>query len=108
MNVECRSNEFCLFLGVSAFIDANGRVTKQTQSYDPVVTPGVPPVSLLGEAAMLPGGETVYSALGDWLGYLCLGGVLALLFWPRRAREEAGRSRSRGVKGKPRQKKRRR
>lgn len=76
--------------GVSAFIDATGRVGRHTTSYDPVVQPDAPPLGLLGEVAMLPGGETVYVAVGDWLGYLCLGAVLLLAVWPRKREPEGG------------------
>jgi apolipoprotein N-acyltransferase len=65
--------------GVSVIIDATGRVVKKTESYDPVITPGVPPSSLLGEVALLEGGHTVYYYLGDWLGYLCLALLLGFI-----------------------------
>jgi len=98
--------------GVSGFIDANGRLGRHTKSYDPVVDPGVPPVGLLGEAAMLRGANTVYVALGDWLGYLCLLGVLALFFWPRRPGTEPpprkGPERARTTKTKKKKGKKRR
>jgi len=84
--------------GVSAFIDANGRLGRHTQSYDPVVQPDAPPLGLLGEVAMMErGGKTLYAALGDWLGWLCLLGVAALFFWPRRQ----GEKEQAGSKGKP-------
>lgn len=70
--------------GVSAFIDATGKVYQQTASFDPVVTPGVQPVSILNEAALLSGGETIYAQVGDLFGYLNLAGIIALLFIPRR------------------------
>jgi len=69
--------------GISVFIDANGRVGRHTQSCDPVVQPEAP-VGLLGEVRILEARRTVYALAGDWLGYLCLGGVLLLTFWPRR------------------------
>jgi apolipoprotein N-acyltransferase len=70
--------------GISAFVDATGRIYRKSPSFDPVITPGVPPLSLLDEAAMLPGGETVYAAVGDLFGYLDLTAVLVLLFLPAR------------------------
>lgn len=88
--------------GISAFIDANGRLGRHTQSYDPVVQPGVPPVGLSGEVAMLPGGKTLYALAGDWLGYLCLAGVLLLVFWPRRRGQEPSRPSKPGRKAKRR------
>lgn len=79
--------------GVSAFIDSSGRVYNKSRSYDPVITPGVPPVSLLDEVALLEGGQTVYAAVGDLFGYLDLAGVLVLIVagW-RAARASGGRS----------------
>jgi apolipoprotein N-acyltransferase len=75
--------------GVSAFIDSTGKVYSKTRSFDPVITPGVPPMTLLEPVAMLDSGPTVYAAVGDLFGYLCLGGVLTLiaLAW-RAARRE--------------------
>ena len=58
--------------GVSAFIDAVGRVTNKTRSVDPVVTPGVEPDELLGKIALLDGADTVYAKVGDLFGYLNL------------------------------------
>jgi apolipoprotein N-acyltransferase len=71
--------------GVSAFMDSTGRVRKKTRSFDPVVTPGVPPTTLLDEMAMLEGGKTVYVAVGELFGGLNLAGILVLigLAWRR-------------------------
>lgn len=61
--------------GVSAFIDAAGRVRQKGPSVDPQLTPGAPPVTLLGNVALLqPGG--LYQQLGETFGGLCLGMVL--------------------------------
>jgi apolipoprotein N-acyltransferase len=76
--------------GVSAFVDATGKIYKQSRSYDPVLTPDAPPMPLLDEVPMLPGGETVYVAVGDLFGVLNLLVALALLFMP--ARFLAGRT----------------
>jgi hypothetical protein len=63
--------------GVSAFIDAAGRVRTKGPSVDPQLTPGVAPVSLLDEVALLqPGG--LYQQLGETFGGLCF--ALVLLF----------------------------
>ncbi|MCC6749772.1 MAG: apolipoprotein N-acyltransferase [Deltaproteobacteria bacterium] len=72
--------------GVSAFIDATGRVGPKTRSHDPVLTPGVPPEGLLGEVALLDGARTVYARVGDLFAYLALAGTVALLLWARRTR----------------------
>ena len=68
--------------GVSAFIEASGRVRSQTPSYDPAETPGVAPATLLDAAALLPPPNTVYAAVGDLFGYLNLAVLLALIVWP--------------------------
>lgn len=70
--------------GVSAFVEASGRVRSQTASCDPVETPDVAPATLLDTAALLPPPSTVYAAVGDLFGYLNLVLLLALLVWPQR------------------------
>jgi len=69
--------------GVSAFIDANGRVISETYAVDPKVNPvGVD--GLLGEAALIEGGHTFYAKFGDIFGWLCVFvTLLAWLVWPR-------------------------
>ena len=88
--------------GVSVLVDANGRVLKQTRSVDPVITPGVPPDSLLGEMALIEGGHTVYTAVGDLFSILNLMAVGVLLVVARRAgtskKAPRGRSRKRRKK----------
>jgi apolipoprotein N-acyltransferase len=96
--------------GVSAYVDASGRVYAKTLSYDPVVTPGVPPSTLLEEVALLPGSETVYAAVGDLFGYLDLAALLALVLLPARwlgGRTPAPSEEKRGGKAKRKGKKRR-
>jgi apolipoprotein N-acyltransferase len=62
--------------GVSAFIDATGRVYEKGPSVDPQLTPGVPPTALLAPAALMtPGG--LYQRLGETFGGVCL--VMVLL-----------------------------
>ena len=73
--------------GVSAFIDATGRVTKQSRSVDPQLTPDAPPVALLGEVAMLQPG-TVYGAVGDLFGEVCFAAALYLVLVLRRRRRD--------------------
>ncbi|ACY14692.1 apolipoprotein N-acyltransferase [Haliangium ochraceum] len=75
--------------GVSAFIDASGRVRAQTFSLDPAREQR-PPATLLVDAALLEGGHTFYARAGDWLGYLCALAVLgAWLLWPALTRRRA-------------------
>jgi apolipoprotein N-acyltransferase len=69
--------------GVSAFVDAGGRVRKTTYVIDPAVTPmGVDGVVV--EAALLEGGHTFYARFGELFAYLCVLAVAFLwLVWPR-------------------------
>ncbi len=69
--------------GVSAHIDAAGRVRAKTESVDPAEEPQAPPTTLLVDLAMLPGGG-LYRTLGDLFGFLCLIGLGALLARPLR------------------------
>ncbi|HEY2900834.1 MAG TPA: apolipoprotein N-acyltransferase [Polyangia bacterium] len=62
--------------GVSAHIDAVGRVVQQTASVDPAVEPPPQPVTLLAEVALLDGGG-IYRYVGDLFGMLCLGVLVA-------------------------------
>jgi apolipoprotein N-acyltransferase len=66
--------------GVSAHIDAAGRVDAQTTSVDPDDGPS-PPATLLVDLAMLPGGG-LYRVVGDLFGILCLAALVALLIRP--------------------------
>jgi apolipoprotein N-acyltransferase len=84
--------------GVSAFIDATGRVYRQTKPCDPVITPGIPPVGLLDEVHMLAGGETVYAAVGELFGYLNLLGVVVLWIATGRRTGQGGKQKGRGGK----------
>ena len=68
--------------GVSAHIDAAGRVLAKTESVDPADLPPAPPVTLLCDLAMLPGGG-LYRHVGDLFGFLCLVALVALLARPR-------------------------
>ena len=72
--------------GVSAFVDATGKVFAKTYAVDPGRDPRGAD-KLLAEVALLEGGHTVYSAVGDVFGYLCAAvtAVLALVI-PRRRR----------------------
>jgi apolipoprotein N-acyltransferase len=79
--------------GVSAHIDAAGRVRAQTESVDPDDVPPAPPKTLLVDLAMLPGGG-LYRHIGDLFGLLCLAGLIAGLVKgrPAGATGDAGRT----------------
>jgi apolipoprotein N-acyltransferase len=80
--------------GVSVYIDATGRVFKQSASVDPQLTPDAPPVALLDEVAMLQP-ASVYGAIGDLFGYLCLTAAVYLVLLHGRWR---GRGARRGAR----------
>ncbi|HEX2568285.1 MAG TPA: apolipoprotein N-acyltransferase [Polyangia bacterium] len=63
--------------GTSVFISATGRVYQKTQAVDPDETPGVQPVTVLDQVAMLEASGP-YGRLGDLFGGLNLLGVLVL------------------------------
>jgi apolipoprotein N-acyltransferase len=62
--------------GISAHIDAAGRVLAETESVDPDDVPPAPPKTLLVDLAMLPGGG-LYRHVGDLFGWLCLAALVA-------------------------------
>jgi apolipoprotein N-acyltransferase len=64
--------------GVSAHVDAGGRVLAETPSVDPDGLPPPQPLTLLVELAMLPGGG-VYRHIGDTFGFLCLAALVLVL-----------------------------
>ena len=64
--------------GVSAHIDAGGRVRAETRSVDPEDVPPAPVDSLLVELAMLPGGG-LYRHVGDLFGFLCFAALVLVL-----------------------------
>lgn len=63
--------------GVSALVDANGRVLRKTYADDPYLHP-LPTDGLIVSAARMPGGHTLYVRAGDWFVYLCILACLAL------------------------------
>jgi apolipoprotein N-acyltransferase len=79
--------------GVSAFIDPNGRVLKKTYADDPYRHPRASD-GLLVSVPVMPGGNTVFVAVGNLFVYLCLAVTLIILgaAWlgSRRARETTG------------------
>jgi apolipoprotein N-acyltransferase len=68
--------------GVSAHIDAAGRVREQTPSVDPTETPDIPPITMLVDLAMLDGGG-LYRYVGDLFGFGCLAALVVLLLRAR-------------------------
>jgi apolipoprotein N-acyltransferase len=68
--------------GVSAHIDAAGRVRARTDSVDPAETPDAPPSTLLVELALLDGGG-LYRHVGDLFGFGCLLALVALVLRKR-------------------------
>lgn len=71
--------------GVSAHIDAAGRVRIATESADPDDRPPPQPVSALAEVALLERGG-IYARVGDVFGFLCLVGLAAMAAARARAR----------------------
>ncbi len=57
--------------GVSAYVDATGRVYDKSPSVDPDETPDVKPVGLINDVAVMQPFK-VYATLGEWFGGLCL------------------------------------
>ncbi len=66
--------------GISAFVDAEGRIVEQSgRDMEAALVRDVP---------MLEGG-TIYLALGDWVGWLCAGACAVELLRTRRTKREA-------------------
>jgi apolipoprotein N-acyltransferase len=79
--------------GVTAHIDAAGRVLQQTVSVDPAeVGPPPQPVTLLADVALLDAGG-LYRRVGDLFGLLCLATLVAAILtrgrWPGRRRQNS-------------------
>jgi apolipoprotein N-acyltransferase len=64
--------------GVSALIDPNGRVLKKSYADDPYRNPRAAD-GILVSAPIVPGGHTLYTAVGNLFAYLCLAGTLIML-----------------------------
>lgn len=67
--------------GVSAYVDAAGRVYAKTYSSDPSLKP-LEADKILAEVALLEGGQTVYAVVGNLFGYACVTSVLYLWLVP--------------------------
>jgi apolipoprotein N-acyltransferase len=77
--------------GVSAIVDAGGRVIRKTYAVDPKKDPRGAD-KLIGQVAMMEGGHTVYAAIGDVFGILMVlatAGLWLVLPWIRRRRAGA-------------------
>jgi apolipoprotein N-acyltransferase len=64
--------------GVSAFIDPNGRLLQKTYADDPYRHPH-PEDGMVVAAPWMPGGHTVFVAVGNLFAYLCMAATLILL-----------------------------
>lgn len=72
--------------GVSAYVDATGRIYAETYVVDPAKNPRDAD-TILAEVALAEAGHTVYAVAGDFFGYTCIALALALcLILPRRRR----------------------
>jgi apolipoprotein N-acyltransferase len=69
--------------GVSAFVDATGRVYEKGPALDPDQHPDAQPVALLDEVAMLDAGG-LYAKVGDLFGMLNLLALLGIATWARK------------------------
>ena len=83
-SVELRSDLVrAVNTGVSAFVDAAGRVTAKTYAIDPKLTPARVD-SLLAQAALMEAGNTFYAQAGDIFAYLCIAILFGMwILWPR-------------------------
>ena len=81
--------------GISAVVDAAGRVRARTTVTDPDPTvPATRADPLLAEVALVEGGHTFYARFGDVFGYLCVAATLGpwlLSPWLRRRRPRRAR-----------------
>jgi apolipoprotein N-acyltransferase len=73
--------------GVSALIDPNGRLLQKSYADDPYRNPRAAD-GMLVSAPIVPGGHTVYTAVGNLFAYLCLAGTLILVVIALRGRRQ--------------------
>ncbi|MEP6886453.1 MAG: apolipoprotein N-acyltransferase, partial [Gammaproteobacteria bacterium] len=71
--------------GVSSYIDPNGRLVRKTYADDPYRNPR-PEDGIVVTAPLMPGGHTVYVAVGNLFAYLCIAGTLILIGLAARAK----------------------
>jgi len=77
--------------GVSAFIDANGRVVHKTSAIDPFYEPR-PADTSLATLPLLEGGHTVFEKVGNLFAYLCALSTTFLLAWAVFSRPDSPQS----------------
>jgi apolipoprotein N-acyltransferase len=82
--------------GVSAFVDATGKVRKIGPAVDPEVNRDAKPQALLDEVAMVDAGG-LYATVGDTFGVLNLLAFAGLGIWARRRSGKAVRWRAVGI-----------
>jgi apolipoprotein N-acyltransferase len=76
--------------GVSAFIDANGRVVSKSYAVDPHETP-TPMTGHIDKVALMESGHTFYARFGDVFGWLLTAATLLLwIGWPIALRLKRG------------------
>ncbi len=63
--------------GVSAFVDAAGRIYEKGPSVDPQLQPDAKPVTLIADMTLLPPGG-LFQRIGETFGFLCLCAVMLL------------------------------
>jgi apolipoprotein N-acyltransferase len=64
--------------GVSALIDANGRLLQHTDPDDPYLNPRAAE-GIVVSAPMMPGAHTLYVAVGNLFAYLCIAATLIVV-----------------------------
>jgi apolipoprotein N-acyltransferase len=67
--------------GPSVFVDATGKILKQTKAIDLAKVPTQKPIALISELSLMEPEETIYVKYGNWLPYLCTFFILGLLTW---------------------------
>ena len=72
--------------GVSALIDANGRVLQKTYADDPYRHPRAAD-GVVVTTPLMPGTHTVFAAVGNLFAYVCMAGTLAMLVIAWRGRQ---------------------
>jgi len=73
--------------GISALIDANGRLLKRTYADDPYRQPRAAD-GVVVSAPRMEGGHTLYVRLGNWFPYLCVAAILFLGAFAYRGRSD--------------------
>jgi apolipoprotein N-acyltransferase len=93
--VEARSDLVrAVNTGVSAFIDANGRVMSRSYAVDPHETP-TPMTGHMDKMTLMEGGHTFYARFGDVFGWtLTLATMLLWIGWPVAVRLQGRRAAS--------------